>query len=367
VTLAKGQAFGLGPSTYCLSWGNRRPPSSAMRCATRSSWQCHTYNRAVIRYFVHRAGQTEPVDTIDPAWLEPSSGVYVWADLQEPAEPEARVLREVFGFHDLSVDHALQESQHPKIESYGRYLYLVLHGINFQPEQHTFDTHDTDFFLGPNYLVTVHDGKRRTIQEVLQLCLRSNFVLADGPIALFHRIIDTMVEHYRPELDELEERLDYIEARVLEETSADLTGEILAVKRDISALRRIVIPQRDAVGRLARREFDLIDQEMAYRFRDVYDQFVHMADEAILFQDRVTGILDAHLASVSNRLALVSKVLAAMAVIFGPLTVFTGLFGMNVTLPAFPGGETAQFWWVLGVMAAITAGLWAVFKRSGWL
>ena len=78
-------------------------------------------------------------------------------------------------------------------------------------------------------------------------------------------------------------------------------------------MRRIVIPQRDVVGRLARREFDLIDQEMAYRFRDVYDQLVRLADDAIVFQDRVTGILDAHLAGVSNRLALVSKVLAVIA------------------------------------------------------
>ncbi|MCA1585762.1 MAG: magnesium transporter CorA family protein, partial [Acidobacteria bacterium] len=246
-------------------------------------------------------------------------------------------------------------------------LYVVLHGINFQAEQHVFDTHDTDFFVGPNYLVTVHDGQRRSIREVAAVCSRNAFVLADGPVALLHRIVDRMVEHYRPELDEVEERLDHIERRVLEETGVDLTGEILAVKRDISAMRRIVMPQRDVVARLARREFDLVSQEMAYRFRDVYDQFVHMADEAILFQDRVTGILDAHLASVSNRLALVSKVLAAFAVIFGPLTVITGLFGMNVTLPAFPGGEAAQFWWIVGSMAAVTTMLWLVFKRTGWL
>ena len=85
-----------------------------------------------------------------------------------------------------------------------------------------------------------------------------------------------------------------------------LTGLILAIKRDITMLRRIVVPQRGVVSRLARREFDLIG-EMAYRFRDVYDQFVHMADDAMVFQDRVTGVLDAHLATVSNRLADVSK------------------------------------------------------------
>lgn len=321
----------------------------------------------MIRYYVHRAGRTEPVEDLDPAWLAPTSGVYVWADVRAPGEPDGRVLRDVFGFHELSVEDALQESQSPKVESYGPYLYLVLHGINFEPEQHTFDTHDTDFFLGPSYLVTVHDGRRRSIAKIDELCTRSSFVLSEGPVALLHRIVDTMVEHYRPEFDEVEERLDAIENRVLQETGSDLTGEILAVKRDIGSMRRILIPQRDVVARLARREFDLINQEMAYRFRDVYDQLVHMADEAILFQDRVTGVLDAHLASVSNRLALVSKVLAALAVIFGPLTVITGLFGMNVELPALPGGPGAQFWWVLGVMSVITGGVWAAFKRSGWL
>ncbi|MCQ4052093.1 magnesium and cobalt transport protein CorA, partial [Klebsiella pneumoniae] len=91
-------------------------------------------------------------------------------------------------------------------------------------------------------------------------------------VALMHRIVDRMVEHYRPEVDELESRLDEIEEAVIETPSNELTRRILAVKRDISAMRRIVLPQRDVVGRLSRREFDLIDQEMSYRFRDVFDQ-----------------------------------------------------------------------------------------------
>ena len=92
-----------------------------------------------------------------------------------------------------------------------------------------------------------------------------------------------------------------------------------------------------------------------------------MAEDAIVFQDRVTGILDAHLASVSNRLAVVSRVLAAVAVIFGPLTVITGLFGMNVQLPRFPGGPAAQFWWISGIMTVVTISLYMVFKHRDWL
>ena len=321
----------------------------------------------MISYYVHQDGKTRCVDVLDPAWLAPDSGVPLWADVREPTAQDAEVLHSVFKFHPLAIEDALMSVHLPKIETYDNVLYAVLHGIDFHLEEHAFETLDVDFFLTKTLLVTVHDGKRRSIAEVAATCQQNHAILGEGPVALMHRIIDNMVEHYRPEVDELEEWLDEIEKRVLENDREELTGDILAVKRDISSLRRVVIPQRDIVGRLARREFDLINQEMAYRFRDVYDQLVRLADEAIIFQDRVTGILDAHLASISNRLAMVSKVLAALAVIFGPLTIITGLFGMNVKLPVFPGGDAAQFWWVFLGMISITATLYAVFKRRDWL
>jgi magnesium transporter len=215
--------------------------------------------------------------------------------------------------------------------------------------------------------VTVHDGQRRSVEQICRLALSNALVLKEGTVALMHRIVDRMVDHYRPEVDELEERLDRIEEAVIEAPSQELTRQILLIKRDISGLRRIVLPQRDVVGRLSRREFDIIDQEMSYRFRDVFDRLVRMSDDAIIFQERVTGTLDAHLAAVSNQLAAVSKVLAAFAVILGPLTIVTGVFGMNVELPIMPGGEAAQFWWVMGGMATITVAAYLAFRSKNWL
>lgn len=320
----------------------------------------------MIRYFVHRGGQTELVDRLDPAWLSPDSGVVVWADVSEPSEADGRLIRDQFELHQLPVEAALRREASPKVESYGRYLYIVLHGINFQAAEHSFETHETDFFLGGNFLITIHDGQRRSIAHVGDLCPRAAHVLGEGPVGLLHRIVDTMVDHYRPDVEAIEEHLDEIEKQVIESPSESLTGEILAVKRDITSLRRIVIPQRDVVGRLARREFDLINQEMAYRFRDIYDQFVHMADDAIMFQDRVTGVLDAHLASISNRLANVSKFLAVVAALFGPMTVITGLFGMNVPLPSLLGSPQYQFWEIIALMTLSSAALFVWFKKSGW-
>lgn len=329
----------------------------------------------MIRYFVHRGGRTEQADRLDSSFAQAvedkpagaaGDSVVVWADVSEPTEADAAVLRESFGLHPLAVEAAVQRETSPKVESYGKYLYVVLHGINFDAAEHRFETHETDFFLSANFLVTVHDGKRRSIEHVSELCGRTDHVLAEGPIALFHRIVDTMVDHYRPEVDEVEERLNDIEDRVIEDTASATVGDILAIKRDITGLRRILVPQRDAVGRLARREFELINQEMAYRFRDVYDQFARMADDGIMFHDRVTGILDAHLASVSNRLADVSKVLAVIATLFGPMTVITGLFGMNVPLPTLFGQPEWLFWEIILVMILSSAGLFLWFRKSGW-
>lgn len=321
----------------------------------------------MIRYLVHQDGATREASRFDPDWLAPDSTVVVWADVHEPTEADADVLRTGFRFHELAIEDALQTMHHPKVESYQDYLYLVLHGIDFSPDEHAFGTHDTDFFVGPRFLVTVHDGRRRSIRHVGELCERSGHIMAEGPVALLHRIVDTMVDHYRPEVDSLEDRIDALEDLVIESPGGTRTGEILALKRDVASLRRIVIPQRDVVSRLARREFDIVNQEMAYRFRDVYDQFVRMSDDAMIFQDRMTGILDAHLSSVSNQLAQVSKVLAVIATLFGPLTVITGLYGMNVELPDMPGGADAQFWWVLGVMGSASGLMFALFRRAGWL
>jgi magnesium transporter len=321
----------------------------------------------LIAYKIYREGRTEAVEAIDPAWLKPESGVRVWADVRQPTEADGRVLQEVFGLHPLAVQDALQSIQNPKIETYAGLLYVVLHGIDFRPESDTFETHDTDFFVTRIFLVTVHDGQRRSIERIHELCTQNEAILREGPVALMHRIIDTMVDHYRPEVEELETRLDEIEERVLEQPSNELTRQILAVKRDIAQMRRIVLPQRDAVGRLARREFDLIDQEMSYRFRDVYDSLVRLSDDAMIFQERVTGILDAHLAAISNQLALSSQRLAAVATIFGTLTVLSGVYGMNVPLPTIGGSESSEFWWILGLMAFITVALYAMFRRMRWL
>ena len=321
----------------------------------------------MITAYVHQDGSTRRADQVDPRWLRPGSGVGVWVDLSAPTPEETRILSDVFRFHELSIEDAVTEIHHPKIESYGEYLYVILHGIDFKAREHCFRTQDVDFFLGPQFLVTVHPGMSRSIGKVNELCARNSRLLGEGPAALMHRIIDTMVDNYRPEVDKLEDRLDQLEKDVFASRKNTLVRRILDFKRDVASLRRVVQPQREVVGRLARREFPAISEALAYRYRDVYDHLVRLSDEAIFLQDRISSLLDAHLSAVSNQLNAVMKVLTIIATIFMPLTVLTGLWGMNVPLPHLPGSQGVQFWWVMGLMLVLSGVMLWYFRRKGWL
>lgn len=316
---------------------------------------------------VHANGVTRRADAVDPAWLAPGAAERLWVNIDGPSEDDRPILQGTFGLHELAVEDSLAAIHHPKIESYQGFLYLILHEIIPFEEQAGSSTRDVDFFLTPNALVTVHTASSPAIEAQLAVCLRHHSVLGEGPVALMHRIVDDMVDAYQPVVDVLDARLEALEKVVFEDPSSNPLRGILSLKGDVAALRRVAVPERDVIGRLARREFAEIPEPMTYRFRDVYDHLVRLTEEIAFFQDRLTGLLDAHLSTQSNRMNQVMKVLTVIATIFMPLTVLTGLYGMNVPLPHLPGGEGAQFWWILGGMLGISAAMLWGFRRMRWL
>src|SRR5262245_46964899 len=181
----------------------------------------------MITVLVHRGDSTSRAPTVDPAWLRPDSGVTLWVDIAQPDPEDRQLLTEVFHFHELSVEDALAAVHHPKIESYDSYLYLILHGIAAGKNHEGFVTQDVDFFLGPNYLVTVRHETSRSIEEWQELCDRHSGVWTDGAAGLMHRIVDLLVDHYRPEVDALEDRLEDLERVVFEEPRRNPLKDIL--------------------------------------------------------------------------------------------------------------------------------------------
>src|SRR4029453_12072139 len=176
---ARGRSF-LDP-LFRQSWTGLRERiavSDPSGTSGRGTGGASGQGRGLIKVYKYAAGAVESRDSVDPAWLAPDSGVTLWVDLHEPTPEEARVLYDVFHFNELSIEDALSEIHQPKIESYGDYLYLVLHGIDFNARQHKFRTKDVDFFLTSKYLVTVHHGLSRSVGRVAEACSRNAQVLA---------------------------------------------------------------------------------------------------------------------------------------------------------------------------------------------
>src|SRR4051812_45503245 len=105
--------------------------------------------------FVHRDGVTRAVDAVDPAWLRPGAPELVWVNIDQPKESDRPLLQDVFRLHELAVEDALAAQHHPKVESYNGFLYLILHDVAVDPRSSGCDSNDIDFFLGPNFLVSV--------------------------------------------------------------------------------------------------------------------------------------------------------------------------------------------------------------------
>ena len=176
-----------------------------------------------------------------------------------------------------------------------------------------------------------------------------------------------MVDNYRPEVDKLGDRLDELEKEVFERPKSTLVERIL----DFKTRRLVAAPGGPAAARRGRPagapRVPADHRGAVVRFRDVHDHLVRLSDEAMFFQDRITSLLDAHLSNVSNQLNGVMKVLTIISTIFMPLTVLTGMYGMNVPLPHLPGGEHAQFWWILAIMCSVTSAMLAFFRKRGWI
>jgi len=223
------------------------------------------------------------VTSIDRLWLSHTAGVTLWVDLEAPSIPESLLLSDTFGFHGLAVEDAMSQPQPPKIEPYDGFFFAVIHAPDAE----------VDFFVGPGSLVTVHAAPAAAIAELADNARHSAKPLVEGPVALFHAIVDRMVDAFGPAVTRLAERLRVGEKQLFDRPSAPVLHDLLDLRREVFALRHVVASEREIASRLMRREFVDISTEMAFRFRDLCDHLVRLHDDADALADRVGGLLTA--------------------------------------------------------------------------
>jgi magnesium transporter len=287
----------------------------------------------------------------------------VWLDLEAVGEPEARALLAPLGIHPVAVDDMVAHINRPKVDDYGDYLYVAVHSARWESGDRP-ALREIDLLVGKRFLVTFHEGSTRSVAAAHAVLARRPELLSRGPAYLLHFLLDVLVDHYLPITDQIAAQVDEIEEQMFGEHDAPMNEGILKLKRGLSALRRIVGPQRDTILALTRDEFRPVPAEVRPYLRDVYDRLARVSDLLDSFRDEVATLLELHVAVTSNRLNQVIKVLTVIATIMLPLTVITSYYGMNFHLPEF-----AWRWgwlYALGLLTVTGFGTWWYLRRRHW-
>jgi magnesium transporter len=321
----------------------------------------------LFHYHRWEGGRVERPPDFGREQLDGHPGAVHWIDLEEPTAEEARVLADVFHFHPLAIEDCLSDVNYPKTDDYGDYLYVIVHGIRFDVPSDSFVTRELDIFLGPNYVVTHHKGPVRSITATREQCQKGGVIpLQRGADFLVHHILDQLFDNYFPSLDAIEDKIQMIEVEVFENPGRETLDRVFSLKRDVMHLRRICAPQRELVHRLSRGEFTLIGDKAAIYFRDIYDHLYRIVEASYSYQDMSQGLLDAYLSAVSNRLNETMKRLTVIGALLMPLTLITGIYGMNFE-------HMPELHWhygypmVLGMMALTILVLAAFLKKKDWI
>ena len=302
------------------------------------------------------------------------TSLFLWVDLERPTPEETKfLLEEVFHFHPLSIEDCVMVSPSPKVEEYtpkegdkfAPYLFMVIHAVDYSRKDGVFATSELNFFLGKNFLVTYHDAPLRSISSTEERCLKSTVHIARAPDRVAHTLLDSIVENYKPALEELSLEISELESEALQHPSKETLNRILQIKKEVLHLRQIIGPQREVLARFARGEFKLIRAHLVPYYRNVYDALYHIAELAQNYTDSLTGLLQVYLNMSSNQTGEVVKLLTLITVITTPAMMIGTWYGMNFK-------ETPELQWKHGYAVAAwvtilsTAATYFYFRKRKW-
>jgi magnesium transporter len=288
-----------------------------------------------------------------------------WLDISDPQSADLQLAAEELALHPLAVEDAQQRHERPKIDQYEDHYFIVFYALE-EPSPHVVREIEISIFVKQNAIVTVHE-REFAARATVERRFREGKLNTTG--LLLHALLDTIVDNYFPVIDSLGERVELLEQMAVGGDARDYETsirELFELKRDLLRVRHRIAPEREVLAGLVRGDIrELRETGRRAYFQDVYDHINRVTDEIDTFRELTSNVIDAHLASVSNRLNEVVKVLTSMATVLLVLTLVTGFFGQNWT--AIPYESTELFWLSVAAMVVLGLGTAYYFRRKGWL
>ncbi len=334
-----------------------------LSCRAGSGTSCKAHTRA------YRGGALveEGFDVARISDYLDDPGTVVWLDLLQPSIEDLQVVVDELDLHPLAVEDAVNEHQRPKLDRYDDHLFLSSYTATIEPTTAELTVKEIGAFITPRALVTVRKGDDLPVEPLVERWDASKDLAGNGVGFLLHGLLDLLVDGHFEAVQVLDEQLDELEEVLFDEQSrsGELQRRSFEIRKSLVLLRRVVLPMREVVNSLLRRDIGVVSGPMAPYYQDVYDHVLRASEWTDSLRDLVSTILETNLTLQGNRLNEVMRRLTAWAAILAVTTSVTGFYGQNVPYPGF--GKEWGFISSLILLFGVSAGLFAGFRRRGWL
>lgn len=303
-------------------------------------------------------GKFELLDNPAVAVHPPDDGFY-WIDA---SLDELHELQPLFHLHELAVEDCLsEEEQRPKLEVYDGHYFIVINSIRFDNEE--FFLRALNIFLGKHFIITITRQKLNEIRNVKPVLLEEK---VHSPDWFLYYLMELVVKNYFAVSDRIEARIEELDELVLVDAKKAHMNEIVNLRGEIMWLRKTLGPQKDLIAMLNKKELRLIDDKLQKYFSDIYEDALKIYETFETFRELIGHLREALQLSLANRANEIMRVFTAMTVIFMPLTVITGIYGMNFDYMPETNFRYGYFV-ILGVMLAIASLMAFLFRKKDWL
>ncbi|MEY9893871.1 magnesium transporter [Catenulispora sp. MAP12-49] len=318
---------------------------------------------------LYRNGVLE-AENFDPAQIsehlaDPSS--VVWFDLCEPTEEDLAAVSEELGLHPLAVEDAVHEHQRPKLDRYASHLFLTAYAVDLDEVSGQLVKHEVAAFITTGALVTVRKTEGFRIDKVVERWDSSPDLVKYGVGFLLYGLLDFVVDTHFDAVQTLDTQIEALEEQLFdgEPKDSEMQRRTFELRKSLVTLRRVVMPMREVVNAVLRRDLHIVDPEIVPYFQDVYDHVLRATEWTESLRDLITAIFETHLTIRSNRLNVIMKQVTSWAAIIAVPTAVTGFYGQNVPYPGF--GTHTGFWTSTGVTIGLSVILFTVFRRKDWI
>jgi magnesium transporter len=272
-----------------------------------------------------------------------------------------------FNLHHLTLEDILNADQRPRQEPYEDYTYLVLKSVFYNEKEQAFEFTQISLVIGQNFVISISDCDTSIFEPLKKrIAAGKGNIRMHGSDYLAYSLIDIVVDSYYAVLENFGEKLDSLEESLLKSMNDKTLHSIHFYKREMFRIRQAVWPLREALNGLIQSDSVFIHAETNLHLRDVYSHAVQIIDSIEIYREMLSAMTEIYLSIVNNKLNEVMKILTIFAAIFIPLTLISGIYGMNfLYMPELSWRYGYLF--ALSLMAVVAAVLLCYFKRKRWL